>query len=45
VDALGKALAEAGSLAAGYGIPWLAGVLKPPTPQVALEPLAVTPAP
>ena len=37
VDALGKALAEAGSLVAGYGIPWLAGVLKPPTPHDTAE--------
>lgn len=28
-DELGKALAEAGHLLAGYGIPWLAGDLKP----------------
>ena len=28
-DSLGKALAEAGHLAVGYGIPWLAGDLKP----------------
>jgi hypothetical protein len=30
VDELGRALAEAGHLAAGYGIPWLAGELHPP---------------
>ena len=29
-DSLGKALAEAGHLAVGYGMPWLAGELKPP---------------
>lgn len=29
-DSLGKALAEAGHLAVGYGIPWLAGELCPP---------------
>ncbi len=29
-DSLGKALAEAGHLAVGYGIPWLAGELQPP---------------
>lgn len=30
LDALGKALAEAGYLVVGYGIPWLAGELLPP---------------
>jgi hypothetical protein len=30
VDDLGKALAEAGHLAVGYGMPWLAGDLTPP---------------
>ncbi len=30
-DELGKALAEAGHLAVGYGIPWLAGDLEPPS--------------
>ena len=30
-DSLGKALAEAGHLVVGYGIPWLAGDLSPPT--------------
>ena len=30
-DSLGKALAEAGHLIIGYGIPWLAGDLKLPT--------------
>ncbi|MCY3574702.1 MAG: hypothetical protein OXG92_09520 [Chloroflexi bacterium] len=29
-DSLGKALAEAGHLAIGYGMPWLAGELLPP---------------
>lgn len=29
-DSLGKALAEAGHLVVGYGIPWLAGDLVPP---------------
>ena len=29
-DSLGKALAEAGHLIVGYGIPWLAGELAPP---------------
>lgn len=29
-DSLGKALAEAGHLIVGYGIPWLSGVLLPP---------------
>ena len=29
-DSLGKALAEAGHLIVGYGLPWLAGELKPP---------------
>ncbi|MCY3778944.1 MAG: hypothetical protein OXG78_01425 [Chloroflexi bacterium] len=29
-DSLGKALAEAGHLIVGYGIPWLAGELRPP---------------
>ena len=29
-DSLGKALAEAGHLVVGYGIPWLAGELSPP---------------
>lgn len=31
-DELGKALAEAGHLAVGYGMPWLAGDLKSPSP-------------
>jgi hypothetical protein len=31
-DQLGHALAEAGHLAVGYGMPWLAGELLPPTP-------------
>lgn len=30
-DELGKALAEAGYLAVGYGMPWLAGELLPPS--------------
>lgn len=30
-DELGKALAEAGHLIVGYGIPWLAGDLAPPS--------------
>jgi hypothetical protein len=30
VDDLGKALAEAGHLVVGYGMPWLAGELTPP---------------
>lgn len=30
-DALGKAIAEAGYLIVGYGIPWLAGELVPPS--------------
>ena len=30
-DELGKVLAEAGYLAIGYGIPWLAGELQPPS--------------
>ena len=30
-DSLGKALAEAGHLIVGYGMPWLAGELAPPT--------------
>jgi hypothetical protein len=30
-DELGQALAEAGHLAVGYGIPWLAGDLAPPS--------------
>ncbi len=30
-DSLGKALAEAGHLAIGYGMPWLAGELSPPS--------------
>lgn len=29
-DSLGKALAEAGHLIVGYGMPWLAGELRPP---------------
>ncbi len=29
-DSLGKALAEAGHLIVGYGLPWLAGELSPP---------------
>lgn len=31
VDSLGKALAEAGHLIVGYGMPWLAGELQPPS--------------
>jgi hypothetical protein len=31
VDQLGRALGEAGSLAVGYGMPWLSGDLQPPT--------------
>ncbi|NWF68365.1 MAG: hypothetical protein HXY40_04705 [Chloroflexi bacterium] len=30
-DTLGRALAEAGHLAVGYGMPWLAGELTPPS--------------
>lgn len=30
VDELGKALAEAGHLVVGYGLPWLSGELSPP---------------
>lgn len=30
-DELGKALAEAGYLAVGYGMPWLSGELQPPS--------------
>jgi hypothetical protein len=30
-ESLGRALAEAGHLIVGYGIPWLAGDLMPPT--------------
>jgi hypothetical protein len=30
VDELGRALGEAGSLAVGYGMPWLSGDLQPP---------------
>lgn len=30
-DELGKALAEAGYLAVGYGMPWLSGELEPPS--------------
>jgi hypothetical protein len=30
-DPLGKALGEAGSLAVGYGMPWLNGTLTPPS--------------
>jgi hypothetical protein len=30
-DELGKALGEAGSLAVGYGMPWLSGDLEPPS--------------
>jgi hypothetical protein len=30
-DSLGHALAEAGHLAVGYGMPWLAGELEPPS--------------
>ncbi|GAB4313691.1 MAG: hypothetical protein Kow00117_06250 [Phototrophicales bacterium] len=33
LDELGKALAEAGHLVVGYGIPWLAGDLKPDETQ------------
>ena len=35
-DSLGKALAEAGHLAIGYGIPWLAGELQPPQRAAAI---------
>ncbi|MFW5709278.1 MAG: hypothetical protein ACOCX5_03555, partial [Chloroflexota bacterium] len=31
IDELGKALAEAGHLVVGYGMPWLAGELTPPS--------------
>ena len=34
-DSLGKALAEAGHLAVGYGMPWLAGELIPPRQSAA----------
>lgn len=34
-EELGRALAEAGHLIAGYGIPWLAGELTPPERQAA----------
>ncbi|MCA9905876.1 MAG: hypothetical protein KC547_18600 [Anaerolineae bacterium] len=34
-EELGRALAEAGHLVAGYGIPWLAGELTPPERQTA----------
>ena len=33
-DSLGKALAEAGHLVVGYGMPWLAGELAPPSAAV-----------
>lgn len=33
-DSLGQALAEAGHLIVGYGIPWLAGELAPPNKNV-----------
>ena len=33
-DSLGQALAEAGHLIVGYGIPWLAGELSPPDGKV-----------
>ena len=32
-DSLGQALAEAGHLIVGYGMPWLAGELLPPTDE------------
>ena len=32
-DELGKTLAEAGHLVVGYGIPWLAGELEPPSSE------------
>lgn len=32
-DSLGKALAEAGHLVVGYGMPWLSGDLTPPTQE------------
>lgn len=32
-DSLGKALAEAGHLVVGYGMPWLAGELTPPAAE------------
>ena len=32
-ESLGAALAEAGHLVVGYGMPWLAGELSPPTPE------------
>ncbi|MCY4147583.1 MAG: hypothetical protein OXE95_13440 [Chloroflexi bacterium] len=34
-DSLGKALAEAGHLIVGYGLPWLAGELLPPADALA----------
>ena len=36
-DSLGKALAEAGHLAIGYGLPWLAGDLIPPADALAAQ--------
>ncbi|MCY4464765.1 MAG: hypothetical protein OXE46_04440 [Chloroflexi bacterium] len=36
-DSLGKALAEAGHLAIGYGMPWLAGELLPPADALAVQ--------
>ena len=36
-DSLGKALAEAGHLAIGYGLPWLAGELVPPADALAAQ--------
>ena len=35
-DSLGKALAEAGHLVIGYGLPWLAGELLPPADALAV---------
>lgn len=32
-DSLARGLAEAGHLAVGYGLPWLAGDLTPPAPE------------
>lgn len=36
-DSLGKALAEAGHLVIGYGMPWLAGELLPPADALAAQ--------
>ncbi len=41
VDEMGKALAEAGHLAVGYAMPWLAGELKAPAPDDTGEAAAV----